>query len=172
MLRFLGGILILSATTGAGFLYGAELQNYLEKLLYIRSMIYMIQGELDYTGAPLGEVFQAVSQRVKEPYKSWLHSLERKIKKRESDAFMKIWMQSIDHNLAELNLKKEHLFQLKELGICLGQTDAASQNRTLALYLNRLELEIEHVRDGIASKKRIGKCFGVLGGMFLLVILM
>ena len=31
MLRFIGGILIITATTGAGILYGMELQEYLDE---------------------------------------------------------------------------------------------------------------------------------------------
>ena len=169
MLRFIGGILIITATTGAGILYGMELQEYLEKLLYIRHIIYMIKGELDYSSAPLSEVFGRISARVREPYRQWLGAMEKQVENREEDAFLKIWMRSVDKYLKELHLKSEHSIQLKELGTYLGQTDGASESRNLQLYLGRLELEIEKVREGMASKKRIGNCLGVMGGIFLVV---
>ena len=171
MLRFLGGILIITATTGAGILYGMELQEYLEKLLYIRHIIYMIKGELEYSSAPLSEVFGRISARVREPYRQWLGAMEKQVENREEDAFLKIWMRSVDKYLKELHLKSEHSIQLKELGTYLGQTDGASESRNLQLYLGRLELEIEKVREGMASKKRIGNCLGVMGGIFLVVLL-
>lgn len=167
MLRFIGGILIITATTGAGILYGMELQEYLEKLLYIRHIIYMIKGELEYSSAPLSEVFGRISARVREPYRQWLGAMEKQVENREEDAFLKIWMRSVDKYLKELHLKSEHSIQLKELGTYLGQTDGASESRNLQLYLGRLELEIEKVREGMASKKRIGNCLGVMGGIFL-----
>ena len=46
MLRFIGGILIIIATTGAGILYGMELQGYLEKRLYIRHILSMLKGDM------------------------------------------------------------------------------------------------------------------------------
>ena len=46
MQRFIGSLLIIAATTGAGVLYGTELKRYLEKLLYIRHVIYMLKGEM------------------------------------------------------------------------------------------------------------------------------
>ncbi len=171
MLRFIGGILIITATTGAGILYGMELQEYLEKLLYIRHIIYMIKGELEYSQAPLSEAFGRISVRVREPYRRWLSAMEKQVENREEDAFLKIWMRSVDKYLKELHLKSEHSIQLKELGTYLGQTDGASESRNLQLYLGRLELEIEKVREGMASKKRIGNCLGVMGGIFLVVLL-
>lgn len=39
------------------------------------------------------------------------------------------------------------------------------------LYVERLELEIEKVRESLSAKKRIGNCLGVMGGIFLIVIL-
>ena len=171
MLRFIGGILIITATTGAGILYGMELQEYLEKLLYIRHIIYMIKGELEYSSVPLSEVFGRISARVREPYRQWLGAMEKQVENREEDAFLKIWMRSVDKYLKELHLKSEHSIQLKELGTYLGQTDGASESRNLQLYLGRLELEIEKVREGMASKKRIGNCLGVMGGIFLVVLL-
>lgn len=171
MQRFIGAVLIIAATTGAGILYGMELQNYLEKMLYIRHIVYMLKGELEYTNAPLGEVFGRVAVRVKEPYRKWLRALERKTTERESENFLKIWMRSVDQYLGELHLKSEHSIQLKELGTCIGQMDSASESRNLQLYLERLELEIEKVREGMASRKRIGNCLGVMSGVFLVVIL-
>lgn len=171
MLRFIGGILIITATTGAGILYGMELQEYLEKLLYIRHIIYMIKGEMEYSSAPLSEVFGRISVRVREPYRQWLMAMEKQVEEREEDAFLKIWMRSVDKYLKDLHLKSEHSIQLKELGTYLGQTDGASESRNLQLYLGRLELEIEKVREGMAAKKRIGNCLGVMGGIFLVVLL-
>lgn len=44
MQRIIGGILVIAATSGIGFLYSKELQIYLEKMLYIRHLIYLLRG--------------------------------------------------------------------------------------------------------------------------------
>ncbi len=172
MQRMLGCMLIITATTAAGFLYGAELQQYLEKLLYIRHIIYMVKGELEYSNAPLSEVFGRVSKRVREPYRVWLCEVEKKVRGREEQDFAKIWNRSIDRYLKELHLKSSHSIQLKELGTFLGQLDGDTTQHTMQLYLNRLELEIEKVREGMAAKKRMGSWLGVMGGLFLVVVLL
>lgn len=171
MLKLIGGVLVITATTAAGILYGMELQDYLEKLLYIRHVIYMLKGEMEYSSAPLSEVFARVALRVKEPYRRWLLSMEKQVEDREEDAFLKIWIRATDRYLKELHLKSEHSIQLKELGTYLGQMDCTSESENLKLYLGRLELEIEKVREGMSSKKRIGNCIGVMSGIFLVVLL-
>lgn len=171
MQRFIGSLLIIAATTCAGITYSMELQRYLEKLIYIRHIVYMLKGEIEYSNAPLGEVFGIAAMRVKEPYRKWLRVMEREIEQREEDQFAKIWNRSIDRHLSELHLKSIHSIQLKELGTFLGQLDGDTSGKTMQLYLNRLELEIEKVREGMAAKKRISNCLGVMGGIFLVVIL-
>ena len=171
MQRFIGGVLVLVATTGAGIAYGRELQKYLEKLMDIRQIVYLLKGEITYSGAPLYEVLERVSLRVKEPYQRWLREMRWQIEERTTDEFLKIWSQSIDDYLAELHLKNIHMRQLKELGMWFGQLDIQTADRTLQLYLSRLEQEIELVRVGIVGKKRIGNCLGVMGGIFLVVML-
>ena len=52
MQKLIGCILILLSTTAGGFLYGVEQQQYLEKLMYIRHILELIQGEIEYSGAP------------------------------------------------------------------------------------------------------------------------
>ena len=51
MQKLIGCILILLSTTAGGFLYGVEQQQYLEKLMYIRHILELIQGEIEYSGA-------------------------------------------------------------------------------------------------------------------------
>ena len=157
MQRIIGGILVIAATSGIGFLYSKELQIYLEKMLYIRHLIYLLKGELEYCVAPIGEVFGKIAQQVKQ---------------READEFFTIWMRTIDQYLGELSLKPSHLIQLKELGCYLGQNHTAVESRNLQLYIERLELEIEKMREGIETKRRIGSCLGVMAGIFLVVILL
>ena len=171
MYRFIGGVLIVMSTTGAGFLYGRELQRYLENLLEIREILYLIKGEMEYSGMPLGEIFVRTARKVKEPYRTWLRAMHRRMSRREDVSFRKIWNDGIDTYLEELHLKKKHVIRLKELGMSLGQNDRKSEGKHFQLHLDRLEQEIEIMREELASKKRIGNCLGVMSGIFLVIIL-
>ena len=171
MQRLVGGRLIITATAGAGYIYGTELKRYLGKIQYLRYIAGLIKGEIEYTGAPLSEAFSAVAQRVKEPYRIWLERVSVHTERRDESGFSRIWNKCIDRYLKDLNLKTEHSILLKELGTFLGQTDRETFNRSMQLYLNRMDLEIEKLREGLAAKKRISGWLGIMSGIFLVVIL-
>ena len=172
MQRLAGSILIIASTAGIGWLYGTELKNYLQKMRYIRYVAGLIKGELEYTGAPLAEIFRERGRRVKNPFSTWLVRMASEIDEREESAFARIWNRGIDRDLRELNLKSEHSILLKELGTFLGQIDQETAGKSMQLYLNRLDLEIEKLREGLAAKRKIGNCLGVMGGIFLVVVLL
>ena len=52
MQKLIGSILVLTATAGAGYLYGEGLKDYLRQMEYLRYIAGMIRGQLEYTGAP------------------------------------------------------------------------------------------------------------------------
>ena len=89
MQKLIGSILVLTATAGAGYLYGEGLKDYLRQMEYLRYIAGMIRGQLEYTGAPLQELLMDVSAKIKEPYKSWLEHTARRTAKR-TDADFKI----------------------------------------------------------------------------------
>ena len=99
MQRLVGGILIITATAGAGYVYGTELKKYLGKIQYLRYIVGLMKGEIEYTGAPLSEVFSSVARRVKEPYRNWLGQLSARTESRDESGFSRIWNKCINRYL-------------------------------------------------------------------------
>ena len=171
MQRVIGAILILTATSGAGYVYCSELKAYLEKMQYLRYVFSLIKGEIAYTHAPLPEVFQEVARRIKKPHRTWLVETAHEVEQRTEAGFVRAWSRCIDRYLKSLGLKQEHSILIKEPGTFLGSLEQETLDHTLQMYLNRVDLEIEKLREGLAAKTRIGSCLGVMSGIFLIVIL-
>ena len=159
MQKVIGGILILSATAGAGVVYGNELKRYLRNMVYLRYVFGLIRGEIEYTCAPLPEIFFGVSARVKEPYRRWLKKTAR------------VWNRCTDKYLEIPGLKQEHKILIKEPGTFLGSFEKDISDRAMEMYLNKMDLEIEKLRAELASKVKVGRCLGVMAGLFFIVLL-
>lgn len=172
MERVIGGILILTATCGAGYVYCKELNDYIAKLRYLRYTVSLIRGEINYAHAPLPEVLSEVSGRVRQPYRKWLRETARALADRSESSFSRIWNKCVDRYLDRLDLKEVHSVLLKEAGTFLGSLEKDTLDHTLQLYLNRMDLEIEKQREGLASRLRIGRWLGVMSGLFLIVLLL
>lgn len=171
MQKIVGSILIITASTGIGLLKGMDLQKYLGDLQCLRELFLMLRSEIKYTKAPLGEAFTHIGKRLGGEYGRWLLMLARKLEEKQGKTFWEIWNHSVEDALLHTKLKKNDLEQLKSLGRNMGYLDEEMQLGTIHLYLEQLNLEIQRTRESLESKKRLCNCLGVMGGIFLVVIL-
>ena len=171
MQKLIGSILVLTATAGAGYLYGEGLKDYLRQMEYLRYIAGMIRGQLEYTGAPLQELLMDVSAKIKEPYKSWLEHTARRTTKRTDADFTEIWKGCVEKDLGAAGLKKEHREWIRDFGAFLGQGDRETMGRAIELSMKQMDLMIRQQREELAGKRKIGNWLGVMSGLFLIILL-
>ena len=90
---------------------------------------------------------------------------------RVSLSFSELWDLAIENNLGETALRKGDLDQLKVLGANMGYLDEEMQLNTLQLYLDQLDCEIQSAGEGLAEKRRLCNCLGVMGGILIVIVL-
>ena len=61
--------------------------------------------------------------------------------------------------------------ELKEFGEHLGYLDLEMQERTIALYLEQLEMAIEFYRDHEREQTKLCTSLGLMGGLFLSIMM-
>ena len=171
MQKLIGSIFVLTATAGAGYLYGEGLKDYLRQMEYLRYIAGMIRGQLEYTGAPLQELLMDVSAKIKEPYKSWLEHTARRTAKRTDADFTEIWKGCVEKDLGAAGLKKEHREWIRDFGAFLGQGDRETMGRSIELSMKQMDLMIRQQREELAGKRKIGNWLGVMSGLFLIILL-
>lgn len=171
MQKFIGCVLIVLASSGMGYFRGMELQQHLSEIEGIRQLFLMLRSEIKYTKAPLGEAFYHIGRRMDGIYKKWLDGLAEKLEEKSGAVFTNVWSESIDTYLKGTCLQKEDLKQLKEVGAHMGYLDEEMQIGAIDLFLEQLEVEIQVMRQNIATQRRLCNCLGVMGGVFLAVVL-
>ena len=73
--------------------------------------------------------------------------------------------------LIKSQLKSKDREELKAIGMQMGYLDEQMQLGTIDLYLEQLSFVIEKAREELVMKKRLCNCLGVMGGIFLVIIL-
>ena len=68
-------------------------------------------------------------------------------------------------------IQKRDLLRLEELGMQLGDADLEAQIRSLDRYLEELKHSMEEIREGMKVKIRLCQCLGVMGGIFVTILL-
>ena len=68
-------------------------------------------------------------------------------------------------------LSRSDLAALAALGEHLGFLDRDMQERTLLLYLEQLDLQIQALREHRQERCRLYSSLGIMGGLFLTILL-
>ena len=166
MLKIIGSIFILTATTGIGFSKSNEMQCHLNELEELKKIFYLLKSELQYTRAPFAEVFEKIGQKTREPFQSWLLELRIKLNEKQSGRFWDMWCDSIEKKLKDCRLKEDELDELKNVGKNMEYIES------LDLYIEQMEYRIKNTRESYRTKRKLCQSLGIMGGIFLVILLL
>ncbi len=172
MLKAAGSILVLGATTLYGMMRAQEFREQYVQMEYLQQLFYRIQSEIRYARSPLSELFSQIGRNAKEPYKSWLLQMGRKMLERNGGRFAELWETGVREHLGTAGIPRAELQRLAELGGRLGLMDLEMQVKTIELYLEQLSRSMEEAREQMKAKIRLSHCLGVMGGMLIVTLLL
>lgn len=166
-----GALLIVGMTSIWGILKAEKVRSQMENMKYLQRIISLMQSEIRYSRAFLGEIFANIGQGTKEPYRSWLLEMSERTNAFTGECFEEIWKDSICRNLTILELPGQELEALKSLGNQLGYADIQVQMKLIDLYQEHLERTIRELHEQVQTKVKLYHCLGVMSGLFVAVLL-
>ena len=166
MYKWIGSIFIIVASGGIGISLSNELQSHLDALEELKKIFCLLKSELEYTRAPFAEVFEKIKKKAKEPYTTWLEALAARLREKGTGSFWEIWCETISEKLVTNQLKEEDKEELKNAGKSLEYIES------IELYIEQLEYKIKHIREAYQSKKKLCRSMGIMGGIFLVILLL
>ena len=132
----------------------------------IRKLFSLLRIELQYIRAPFAEIFEKIGKKTKAPYGTWLLDLCERLQRKGVGSFWDIWCLSITEDLKESKLKADELEELKNVGKNLEYMES------LDLYIEHLEYKITNTREAYRSKRKLCQSMGIMGGIFLVILLL
>ena len=111
------------------------------------------------------ELLLKISNKVDGSFREWMCELGRGLQMREQKTLEEIWDESIEKWFGKSKLTKSEKEELYQVGRCLGYVEG------IELYLDQLEIFIKKNREEAANKKKMYQSIGVLGGLFLVIVL-
>lgn len=169
-MKITGCILIVTGTSGYGFWMAARYGERLKMLEQLRQMIFLLKGQIIYANAPLEEAFEAVGNRTEGALSELFYRVAGRIREQQGEPFVQIWKEEIDGLGPEALTQKDRL-ALAGMGEHLGFMDRDMQERNLLLFLEQLDLEIQGLRAHKQERTRLYTSLGVMGGLFLAILL-
>lgn len=172
MTKFIGSLLIISATSLWGVRTANGFKEEYRQIQYIQKILWQIKSRIGYTRADLGEVFFRVAREVREPYKSWLMGISKEMERNDGKLIAQIWREQTMEKLRSSGLPESEVQRMAQVGDCMGSVDIELQMKNLELYISELEQSMNEMRPAIQEKVRVYHWLGVTGGVFISVLLL
>lgn len=170
-MKMTGCILIVAGTSGYGIWMAGRYGEHLQTLEQLRQMILLLKGQILYANAPLMEAFDTVGRRTEGVLSELFMGVADRIRDQQGEPFYQIWAEEIDGVEPDAALFKKDKQMLTAMGEHLGFMDRDMQERNILLYLEQLDLEIANLRDHKQERSRLYTSLGVMGGLFLAILL-
>lgn len=163
--------MIIIASALLGIVYSREAEGKLNTLYEIQRILLMLKGEITYNKAPVADAFINLSHHVKEPFAGFFQTTGEELDKSFGKTLETVWRECCDKELKELVIAKEDKQEFREFGANMGYLDVQMQVASLTLYGEKMDIRIKEYANGIKEKQRIFKIMGVMGGIFLVLIM-
>lgn len=167
MTKIIGVILIISSASMYGFKMSGELKIHCDELLEIKKIMFLLRGEIEYSLCPIKEALINVSDRCSDKFKKIIMT----IAEQNEGTFSENWKNEWEKGFKTLLLTEEEQKDIINLIEGMGLRDKDSQIKQLDLYLSKLDMSIDGLKEVYPKKSRIYKCLSVGFGIFLSLII-
>lgn len=172
MVKLIGAILVLVSAYAMGCLLALQVKEQEKWLKDIKTALFLLQGELEYRQVPLPDALTVIGKRHGGRLACFFQNLSEELSKKEGISLQKLWKKTAVGALKDCPLSTEQKEEFGDLGICFTETDKETRRNSLEFYLNRLEEDIVKLRDTGADKAYLCRTLGMLGGIFLLILVL
>ena len=170
MIKLLGAIIIIVATTWTGFEAAKHLSDRPRQLRALRSALQSLEAEIMYGHTPLHEASRRLAEQLTNPLSTFFDSFAKKLTDTETTV-KEAWETSLKEVWKATALKQGEFEIMKQFGETLGRHDRFSQQKHIMLTLSHLEREEADAIDRQAKYEKMVKSLGFLSGLLLIILL-
>lgn len=172
MIKIIGAILVLVSAYAIGSLLALQVKEQEKWLRDSKTALFLLLGELEYRQVPLPDALEIVGKRHGGYLAAFFQATSENLKKKEGISLQEVWRQQAVLFLKESPLTREQKEEFTELGVYFVEADRETRKNSLEFYLNRLEEDIVKLRKTGADKAYLCRTLGMLGGIFLLILVL
>ena len=172
MIKIVGAILVLVSAYAIGSLLALQVKEQEKWLKDIKTALFLLMGELEYRQLPMPEAMETVGKRHGGRLAAFFQVLAEELKKKEGGSLKELWQQLALAALKESPLTKGQREEFSELGLYFMEADKETRRSSLEFYFSRLEEDIVKLREKGADKAYLCRTLGMLGGIFLLILVL
>ena len=172
MIKLIGAILVLISAYAIGSLLALQVKEQEKWLKDIKTALFLLTGELEYRQVPLPDALSIIGKRHGGKMASFFQTLSEELAKKEGFSLQELWKKEAVTALKDAPLSKGQKEEFSDLGLYFMETDKETRRNSLEFYLKRLEEDVVNLRETGKDKAYLCRTLGMLGGIFLLILVL
>lgn len=170
MVKFTGCIVIVLGTTLIGFKYADRIKQRYHSLMYLKKVLIMLRGEIDYNQSVINQIFEELHRKTRGSIKEFFGNLYKRTSECYEKSIGSYWNEEVDKCLKDMSYSQEDLMKIKELGENLGYLDKKMQLNNIDYIIDYIEKETKELYMNMDKNMKMCKMFGALAGIFIIIV--
>lgn len=172
MLRLLGILTLLMGSSGCAFGIVKERIAYLERCRAWQELFSIMENEIAFQKSSLPEICNRAGTHLSGSQRLFIGRIAQAFQAGGGDTLGEVWRREAKRIFQEEPLKKEMEQEVEKLGGRLCFEDEDMQRKILQDIVNRF-LKHQKEQESINKEKnKLTLCAGVMGGLFLALLLL
>jgi len=171
MIKIIGCLVILGASTMAGFIYSERLKYRVFQLNEVHRAIYQLQNEITYVHALLPDAFKSVAQKSKEPIRELFNKTSELLSDNEYENVYEAMNSAMNLTKSRLYLNSDDMNVILDLSKTLGESDIEGQNSIFTLTIANLKKQIKISEEFMHKNMKMYRYLGFSFGATLVIVL-
>ncbi len=170
MLKIIGIILVVFASSKIGFSFASRLETRKAALAGFKNAFSLLEGEISFVKNNAQRAFEHISGVVQKPSDSFFANLSKTLKNQRI-SFEKAWQKSIDKNASKMCLTEADIQILKEFSVRFGKADVENELKNIYNTNSAISIQLADAKNACDTNKKMYQSGGVLGGILIAVML-
>ncbi|MBO8170354.1 MAG: stage III sporulation protein AB [Bacillaceae bacterium] len=172
MLKMIGALLILGASTWFGFYLAGTFSRRPAEIRHLQNGLQLLETEIVYGATPLIQALKKTGSLIGPPVGTIFLTASRKLEGNDGESTFYCWKEAVEEAWPATAMKTTEKEILLGAGQALGRTDRMDQKKHLRLAIQHLEREGEQAREEQNQYEKMCKSLGFLGGMLVALLMM
>ncbi len=170
-MKIAGIILIVFSGAGLGICKSLELSRREKILEQLEKMILLLKNQIRCTGDTIPDALLEVAGKMSGEYREFLLSTSGAVQKRNGNTFGEIFKDCARELLPLSKVSEEERGCFLSIGERLGYLDREMQVAQLSLLEADMDRCLSSLRRTMKEKKKLYQNMGIMGGIFLAILM-
>lgn len=166
MIKYVILSIILGISIWIGILISKKYKDRVIELTEFRNSLNILENKIKFTYEPLQEIFKQISENLENNISLIFENTNKNLKRMN---MQEAWNKAIDESV--LNLNKEDISIIKNMGKLLGKTDVEGQISEIKLTSGFIDSQIEKAQKEREKNEKLYKTLGTVVGLAIVIIL-